>query len=160
MAVLQIDHTPVDLVLVDETWRRPVGRPWLTVAIDTCSRCVAGLHLSYEAPSATVAGLCLAHAALDKAAYLRGLGVEADWPCQGRPGEIFVDNGPEFHSEAFVGCRQHGIALRDRPKGAPHWGGIVERLVGTAMAMVHGLPAPPSPTPRSGASTTATPRPA
>jgi putative transposase len=141
MAVLQIDHTPVDLVLVDETWRRPVGRPWLTVAIDTCSRCVAGLHLSYEAPSATVAGLCLAHAALDKAAYLRGLGVEADWPCQGRPGEIFVDNGPEFHSEAFVrGCRQHGIALRYRPKGAPHWGGIVERLVGTAVAMVHGLP--------------------
>jgi len=70
MAVLQEDHTPVDLILVDETWRKPIGRPWLSVAIDTYSRCIAGLHLSYEAPSATVAGLCLAHAALDKAAYL------------------------------------------------------------------------------------------
>jgi putative transposase len=141
MAVLQIDHTLVDLILVDETWRKPVGRPWLTVAIDAYSRCVAGLHLSYEAPSATVAGLCLAHAALDKAAYLRGLGIEADWPCQGRPGGVFVDNGPEFHSAAFErGCEQHGIALRHRPKGAPHWGGIVERLIGTAMAMVHELP--------------------
>ncbi len=141
MAVLQIDHTPVDLILVDETWRKPVGRPWLTVAIDTYSRCVAGLHLSYEAPSATVAGLCLAHAALDKAAYLRRVGVEADWPCQGQPGEVFVDNGPEFHSDAFErGCAQHGIGLEHRPKGAPHWGGIVERLVGTAMAMVHELP--------------------
>jgi putative transposase len=141
MAVLQIDHTPVDLVLVDETWRKPAGRPWLTVAIDTYSRCVAGLYLSYEAPSATVAGLCLAHAVQDKASYLRGLGVEADWPCQGLPGALFVDNGPEFHSDAFArGCQQHGIRLEHRPKGAPHWGGIVERLVGTAMVMVHELP--------------------
>ncbi|GAC1488154.1 MAG: DDE-type integrase/transposase/recombinase [Acetobacteraceae bacterium] len=141
MAVLQIDHTPVDLVLVDETWRKPVGRPWLTLAIDVHSRCIAGLHLSFEAPSATVVGLCLAHAALDKAAYLRAIGVEADWPCQGRPGEVFVDNGPEFHSDAFKrGCGQHGITLRHRPPGAPHWGGIIERVIGTAMAMVHELP--------------------
>lgn len=141
MAVLQIDHTPVDLVVVDETWRKPVGRPWLTLAIDVHSRYVAGLHLSFEAPSATVAGLCLAHAALDKAAYLRGVSVEADWPCQGRPGEVFVDNGSEFHSDAFKrGCAHHGITLRHRPLGAPHWGGIIERVVGTAMAMVHELP--------------------
>ena len=117
MAVLQVDHTPVDLVVVDETWLKPVSRPCLTLAIDVHSRCIAGLHLSFEAPSATVAGLCLAHAALDKAACLRGIGVEADWPCQGRPGEVFVDNGPEFHSDAFErGCVQHGIALRHRPK--------------------------------------------
>ncbi len=141
MAVLQIDHTLVDLVVVDETWRKPVGRPWLTLAIDVHSRCIAGLHLSFEAPSATVAGLCLAHAALDKTAYLRGIGVEADWACQGRPGEAFVDNGPEFHSDAFGrGCGQYGITLRHRPPGAPHWGGIIERVVGTAMAMVHELP--------------------
>ena len=56
MAVLQIDHTPVDLIVVDETWRKPIARPWLTVAIDVHSRCIAGLHLSFEAPSATVAG--------------------------------------------------------------------------------------------------------
>lgn len=125
--MLQIDHTPVDLILVDETWRKPVGRPWLTLAIDVHSRCIAGL--------------CLAHAASDKAAYLRGIGVEADWPCHGRPGRVFVDNGPEFHSDAFErGCGQHGITLRYRPKGAPHWGGIIERVIGTAMAMVHELP--------------------
>ncbi len=141
MATLQIDHTPVDLIVVDETWREPVGRPWLMLAIDVHSRCIVGLHLSFEAPSATVAGLCLAHAALDKAAYLGAIGVEADWPCQGRPGGVFVDNGPEFHSDAFErGCAQHGITLQHRPKGAPHWGGIVERVIGTAMAMMHELP--------------------
>ncbi len=52
-----------------------------------------------------------------------------------------MDNGREFHSDAFKrGCAQHGIALRHRPLGAPHWGGIIERVVGTAMAMVHELP--------------------
>ena len=52
-----------------------------------------------------------------------------------------MDNGPEFHSDAFGrGCGQHGIALHHRPPGAPHWGGIIERVIGTAMAMVHELP--------------------
>ncbi len=50
MAVLQVDHTPVDLLVVDETWRKPVGRPWLTLAIDVHSRCITGLHLSFEGP--------------------------------------------------------------------------------------------------------------
>ena len=36
--LLQIDHTPVDLILVDPVDREPIGRPWLTVAIDAYSR--------------------------------------------------------------------------------------------------------------------------
>jgi hypothetical protein len=39
--VLQMDHTPVDLILVDEAARRPIGRPWLTLAMDVDSRMVA-----------------------------------------------------------------------------------------------------------------------
>ena len=35
--VLQMDHTPVDLIVVDEVVHRPVGRPWLTVAMDVDS---------------------------------------------------------------------------------------------------------------------------
>jgi putative transposase len=34
LAVVQIDHTLVDVILVDEVYRKPVGRPWLTVALD------------------------------------------------------------------------------------------------------------------------------
>ena len=105
--------------MLDRGHHLALGRPWLTPAIDVHSRCIAGLHLTFEAPSATVGGLCQAHAALDKAAYLRGIGLEADWPCQGRPKEVFVDNGPEFHSDAFKrGCGQHGITLRHRPLAA------------------------------------------
>lgn len=46
LAVVQIDHTQLDLVLVDDRQRRPVGRPWLTLAIDVYSRMVTGYYLS------------------------------------------------------------------------------------------------------------------
>lgn len=35
---VQIDHTVIDLIVVDEHDRQPVGRPYLTVAIDVFSR--------------------------------------------------------------------------------------------------------------------------
>jgi len=52
-----------------------------------------------------------------------------------------VDNAKEFHSEALrKGCEQHGIALTYRPVARPHFGGIVERVLGTLMDLVHQLP--------------------
>ena len=39
---VQIDHTPVDVIVVDERHRLPVGRPYVTAAIDVASRCVHG----------------------------------------------------------------------------------------------------------------------
>lgn len=142
MAVLQIDHTPVDLILVDEAFRKPIGRPWLTVAIDVMSRCVAGFLVSLDPPCATSVGLCLAQAALPKDTYLRRLGIEGfDWPAEGKPGRLYVDNAAEFHAEALTrGCEQHRIELTYRPVATPHFGGVVERLIGTLMMMVHELP--------------------
>jgi putative transposase len=40
---VQADHTPVDVIVVDEKHRLPVGRPYLTIAIDVFSRCVVGM---------------------------------------------------------------------------------------------------------------------
>ena len=60
---------------------------------------------------------------------------------QGKPLRVGVDNGAEFHSQAFErGCAQHGIAIEWRPPGRPHFGGVVERVIGTLMGLVHGLP--------------------
>jgi len=138
---VQIDHTPVDVIVVDERHRLPAGRPYVTIAIDVASRCVPGLVVTLEAPSATSVGLCLAHTVTGKGAWLEQLGVEAAWPMSGKPRELFVDNAAEFKSEALRrGCDQHGIALRYRPPGQPHFGGVVERVIGTMMQMVHELP--------------------
>ena len=139
--LVQVDHTPVDLVLVDPLDREPIGRPWVTVAIDVFSRCIAGFHVTLEAPSATSVGLCLTHVAMDKAPWLMLRGVEADWPVAGKPRATGVDNAAEFHSAAFErGCAQHGIAIDWRPIGRPQFGGVVERVIGTMMGLVHGLP--------------------
>ncbi|MEV6415357.1 Mu transposase C-terminal domain-containing protein [Kribbella sp. NPDC051718] len=135
---VQMDHTPVDVIVVDERQRLPIGRPYVTVAIDAASRCIVGLVVTLEAPSATSVGLCLARMATGKRAWLEQLGVEAAWPMSGKPYELYVDNASEFKSEALRrGCEQHGIALSYRPPGLPHFGGIVERVIGTMMSLVH-----------------------
>ncbi|HEC4264082.1 TPA: helix-turn-helix domain-containing protein, partial [Escherichia coli] len=36
----QIDHTVIDLIVVDDRDRQPIGRPYLTLAIDVFTRCV------------------------------------------------------------------------------------------------------------------------
>ena len=53
LSLVQIDHTLVDVIVVDAETREPIQRPWLTLAIDVATRCVAGFHLSLEPPSAT-----------------------------------------------------------------------------------------------------------
>ncbi|MCA0291727.1 MAG: DDE-type integrase/transposase/recombinase [Actinobacteria bacterium] len=138
---VQIDHTVVDLIVVDERYRLPIGRPYVTVAIDVFSRCLVGLVITLEAPSALSVGLCLAHMVTDKRPWLERLGVEVVWPMSGKPEELYLDNAAEFKSEALRrGCEEHGIALRYRPPGRPHYGGIVERVIGMLMELVHELP--------------------
>lgn len=150
---VQIDHTVVDVMVVEERHRLPIGRPYVTGAIDVCSRCVVGLVVTLEALSALSVGLCLAHMVTDKQAWLERLEVAAGWPMSGKPRELYVDNAAEFTSEALRrGCDEHGIRLRYRPPGQPHFGGVIERVIGTMMQMVHELPGTTfsNPTPRGG----------
>ncbi|WFQ79673.1 transposase family protein [Xenorhabdus sp. SF857] len=135
---VQIDHTVIDLIVVDTCDRQPIGRPYLTIAIDVFTRCVLGMVITMEAPSAVAVGLCLAHIVCDKRPWLERLDIEMDWPMSGKPKQLYLDNAAEFKSEALRrGCEQHGIRLDYRPLGQPHYGGIVERIIGTTMQMIH-----------------------
>jgi putative transposase len=51
LELVQMDHTPVDVIVVDERHRLPIGRPYVTAAIDVASRCVVGLVVTLDAPS-------------------------------------------------------------------------------------------------------------
>ncbi len=139
--VVQIDHTLVDVIVVDRVHRKPLQRPWLTLAIDVASRMVAGFHLTLEPPSALSVSLAIRHLVQPKFEWLDGLGIDADWPTAGLPETIHVDNAKEFRSKAMKrGAEEHGISLQYRPIGAPHYGGHIERLIGTMMGAVHLLP--------------------
>ena len=141
LEVVQIDHTKVDVIVAEATSRMGAVRPWLTLAIDVHTRMVVGFYLALHEPSAVSVGLCLLNAVFPKPEFLEARGLDLPWPTMGLPVSIFVDNGSDFRSRAFVrGCREHGIRLSWRPPGAPHYGGHIERLIGTQMNAVHVLP--------------------
>jgi putative transposase len=138
LSLVQIDHTVVDVIVVDTVTRAPIRRPWLTLAIDVYSRCVVGFHLSLEPPCATSVALCIAHAVLSKSAWLSERKIDAEWPMEGLIEHIHLDNAKEFHGEALRrGCEQYGTAIEYRPVRTPHYGGHIERLIGTMMGKVH-----------------------
>ena len=141
LSLVQIDHTLVDVIIVDELQRQPMGRPWLTLVVDVAPRAVLGFYLSLNAPSSLSVAMALSHAVLPKAEYLAKQKVEASWPMHGLPRTLQVDNAMEFHAQNLIrGCRQYGIELVYRPPAHPHFGGHIERLIGTLMGEVHLLP--------------------
>jgi putative transposase len=141
LAVVQIDHTLVDLILVDDIHRRPVGRPWLTLAIDVFSRMVAGFYVSFDPPGAMAVGLCLAHTILPKETWLSTYDITTPWPVRGVMQVVHADNAKEFHGRMVQkACENYGIDLRWRPVARPHYGGHIERLLGTLSRDIHALP--------------------
>ncbi|MBZ7927067.1 Mu transposase C-terminal domain-containing protein (plasmid) [Ensifer adhaerens] len=139
--IVQIDHTLVDIIVVDAVHRRPLQRPWLTLAIDVASRVVAGFYLSLESPSSASVALAVQHMVMPKGEWLEACDIKGDWPVFGLPEVIHVDNAREFHGKALVrGAAEHGIMLVHRPVARPHYGGHIERLIGTMMGAVHLLP--------------------
>jgi putative transposase len=138
---VEIDHTLMNVIVrSDDLTSDFRARPTITIAVDVYTRCVLGFHIGFEPPSALAVALCLAHSAFPKdpkAAY----GVDIHWPMHGLMKSIVVDNGKDFRSEAFRrGCMQYGILLGYRPVGSPHYGGVIERLIGTFMRRTEVLP--------------------
>ncbi len=141
LSVVQIDHTPVDIILVDDTHRKPIGRPWLTLAMDVYSRMVTGYYLSFDPPSETSVAMCVAHSMLPKEEWMTLHNVDADWPVWGVMRTIHVDNGAEFRSNNFQqSCSLYGIHLEYRPVKQPRYGGHIERMLGTLLFEIHDLP--------------------
>lgn len=142
LRLVQIDHTPVDIVVVDDRDRLPIGRPWLSLAVDVATRMVAGFYISLDVPSVISVALVLTHCVLPKDRWLSERGLNSvQWPVYGLPDEIHLDNAKEFHSHALMrGAQEYGIELSYRPSRQPHFGGHIERLIGTTMGAVHLLP--------------------
>jgi putative transposase len=99
LAVVQIDHTKFDIMLVDDIHRLCIGRPWVTLAIDVFSRMVIGIYISLDPPNSMSVGLCIAHAILPKEQWLARLGVTSSWPNWGVMQRIHADNAREFRGE-------------------------------------------------------------
>ncbi|AFD27804.1 TniA transposase (plasmid) [Deinococcus gobiensis I-0] len=166
LAVVQVDHTPLDIILVDSIHRLPVGRAILTLVMDVFSRVVLGFSIAFDKPSAFGTGMALAHAILPKeqwisrhqealdAALQPGASTDAGgrerpqeaapelrWDCYGKPVKLKMDNAREFRGKTLErALMAHGIDREFRPVTKPHYGAHVERLLGTLAREIHTLP--------------------
>jgi putative transposase len=141
LAVVQIDHSPTDVIVLEGTTRRPLGRPWITLAIDVHTRMVVGFHLSMFNPSAFAAGACLVQAMQPKRELLARMEVPGDWPVFGKMDVVHADNAREFKGEMLRrACDEYRIELKLRPIKNPHYGGHIERLMGTIANELRNLP--------------------
>ena len=141
LQLIEIDHTPCDIILVDDEHRLPIGRPWITVAIDIYSRMIVGYYLSMNAPSVTSVGMCVSNTILPKDTLLAKFDVNSNWNVWGFPETIHVDNGADFRAEAVKKAGlAHGINIEFRPVGRANFGGHIERVIGTLMHEIHNLP--------------------
>lgn len=126
--VWQCDHTRVDVLVVDSAGEI-LGRPTLTIVVDTYSRCIMGMHLGFDAPSAAVVCLALRHAILPKQ-YSSAYELRHTWDTYGLAQYLYTDGGKDFRSEHIEQvATELGIALCLRRQ--PSDGGIVERPFGT-----------------------------
>lgn len=132
LAIIQVDHTELPIIIVSEDTREPMARPWVTFGIDVFSRMVMGMYLSLDPPSAASAGLCISHAILPKEEWLNERNIEAEWPCWGVMGILHMDNAREFRGEMIKrASNEYGIDVHLRPVKKPEYGAHIERLMGT-----------------------------
>lgn len=139
--VVQIDHTPLDLIIVDEEKRESIGRPYLSLAIDVYSRMVVGFSLNIDTPGIFSVGRLIAHCILPKNDFLNQVGVDASWDVFGLMGTILLDNASEFRAEDFIPFQEeYMVDIRWRPVATPEYGGHIERLAKTLNDIVHQEP--------------------
>ncbi len=139
---VELDHTPLDLIVVDEEDRLPIGRPTVTLALDVYSGFPMGLQVGFEAAGYGAAMRCLLHAILPKEDARTRYGTTHGWPVYGLPETLVVDRAPHLvGGDLEDACGQLGIRLEPSPAGRPWFKGAIERQFRTHnTGLVHGLP--------------------
>ncbi|WP_275357479.1 DDE-type integrase/transposase/recombinase [Methylophilus sp. YYY-1] len=140
---VEIDHTPLDLIVIDKTTMLPLGRAWLTLALDKFSRIVVGFYISFNAPSSYSVLQCLKQMILTKDDLLKRYpDIQNEWPVFGVPDLLALDNGMDLHADALKkACLELGIQILYCPAATPEMKGSVERFFRTInQGLIHKLP--------------------
>jgi putative transposase len=112
-----IDHTELDIELIDPETRQNLGRPWLTILIDAYSRRILVAILTFDSPSYRTCMMVLREC-------VRRYGR--------LPGTIVVDGGPEFRSVYFETLLTfYHCIKKQRPVSKARYSSTCERLFGT-----------------------------
>lgn len=141
---VQMDHTAINVMLVDPEDGSVTCRAVVTFIVDVCTRVILGFYLGHEGESVDRCGKVLANAILPKSALLRSLGLSEAFyfPMHGVFDRLYADWAPAHRSDAFRAALLYAGVSNPaaRAPGGPHMGGHVERLIGTMMGKCHFLP--------------------
>lgn len=123
---VHVDHTQLDIELISSRTGKPMGRPWLSLAVDSFTRRIVALYLTFDAPSLHTTMMVIR----DMVKRFGRL-----------PEFMVMDNGPDFRSvalEAFLQTMK--VHPRFRPAGQPRHGAVLERMFGRANTeFIHNL---------------------
>lgn len=134
--IWQCDHTKLDIFLVDNQGEvifqldnkgeEVIGRPYITLIMDSYSGCVAGFYLGFEAAGSHEVGLALRHAILPKQ-YESEYELQEKWNVCGVPEYWVTDRAKEFKSHHL---KQISIQLgfNRRLRAFPSAGGLIESI--------------------------------
>lgn len=128
----EIDHTILDIVVICDTTGLPLGRPTITVVIDSYSSYIVGFFISFWGTGLASTFSALKVAFAPKDAYeLSKLNIESPWHGMGVCELLVMDNGLEFHSPQMrsLATRIH-MDLQYNPVRTPWLKGSVERSLG------------------------------
>lgn len=133
----EIDHTDLDLNVIDDDLLTPLGRPYITVMVDHYSHIILGYQLSFENPSfASVCITCM-NAFLPKTDILESLNCEYKWPAHGVPETLVTDNGNEFWGKNFAAIADElGTVFQYCPIRKGRYKSRVERFFGIVNTML------------------------
>jgi len=128
LQVIQMDDSPYDVFTVDETERESLSTPYMTAAIDCYTGMITGFIVSYFPSSSRNVLEVLVQSILPKTNYVNVYETQHDWPIQGFPVVILVDNGMDFRSKAVKDfCIKYDIILEFVPLRTPRYKAFIEQ---------------------------------
>lgn len=134
-----IDHTVVDaFTLLDRDTGLPLGRPYLSVAIDVATRCILGFLVSAEPPSVYSVMTLLKRVNRDKN-YVADLypDIDGKWDSWIHPVALLLDNAWEFSAPSTRDALSDmGTEVIWAPIGNPQYKAIGERFFHTFNTML------------------------
>lgn len=101
MARLEVDHAMLNWVVVCDRTQLPLGRPTLTVIVDSYSGYIVGLYVSFNGPGLTSVLKAMKNAIRPKGELTANARTDHPWIAFGVGDCFLLDNGMEFHSKGF-----------------------------------------------------------